>query len=85
MLSFINAAFRVFGDYLHLTRQHWISSLSLILPGNDDDRRLQATAGGKKELCFWQRRACGTGPGSATEVALRNHLTWQCWIVLLLF
>lgn len=28
------------GDYLHLTRQHWISSLSLILPGNDDDSHL---------------------------------------------
>lgn len=31
---------RVLGDYLHLTRQHWISSLSLILPGNDDDSHL---------------------------------------------
>lgn len=28
------------GDYLHLTRQHWIASLSLILPGNDDDSHL---------------------------------------------
>lgn len=28
------------GDHLHLTRQHWISSLSLILPGNDDDNHL---------------------------------------------
>lgn len=28
------------GDYLHLTRQHWISFLSLILPGNDDDTHL---------------------------------------------
>lgn len=52
MLPFINATFRVFGDYLHLTRQHWISSLSLILPGNDDDRRLQASAGGKKNFAF---------------------------------
>lgn len=61
MLSFINATFRVFGDYLHLTRQHWISSLSLILPGNDDDRRLQASAGGKNrtllsaKACMWNR------------------------------
>lgn len=51
----------VFGDYLHLTRQHWISSLSLILPGNDDDRRLQATAGKffftllLAEVCRWNR------------------------------
>jgi len=29
------------GDDLHLTRQHWISSLSLILPGNDDDSHLK--------------------------------------------
>lgn len=33
---------RCLGDYLHLTRQHWISSLSLILPGNDDDSHLRA-------------------------------------------
>ncbi len=25
------------GSLLHLTRQHWISLFSLILPGNDDD------------------------------------------------
>ena len=32
---------RFLGDYPHLTRQHWISSLSLILPGNDDDGHLR--------------------------------------------
>lgn len=36
------AARAALGDYLHLTRQHWISSLSLILPGNDDGRHLPA-------------------------------------------
>lgn len=41
---FLKLHFNVFGDYLHLTRQHWISSLSLILPGNDDDRHLQDMA-----------------------------------------
>lgn len=49
---FLKLHFKVFGDYLHLTRQHWISSLSLILPGNDDDRHLQAMAKKRKDFAF---------------------------------
>lgn len=70
------------GDYLHLTRQHWISSLSLILPGNDDDNHLQ-TATRQTAL---QRLAVTCGPAwasgsaqileaAAAEMALRIHLT----------
>lgn len=49
--SFCSCKYTLLGVYLHLTRQHWISSLSLILPGNDDDIHLltgtrQTTFGG---------------------------------------
>lgn len=59
-IVFLKLHFDVFGDYLHLTRQHWISSLSLILPGNDDDRHLQDMAEKERILLL-------------AEVCLRNR------------
>ena len=81
--------FLCLGDYLHLTRQHWISSLSLILPGNDDDSHLrpatrQTTFAMLEAACPWRGPWDGSGAWAA-EMALRIHLTLQCWIVRLLF
>ncbi len=59
-------------DYLHLTRQHWISSLSLILPGNDDDSHLRTTtrqaALALGVTCSWP----GPWFGSKTRHSTRN-------------
>lgn len=53
--------FLCLGDYLHLTRQHWISSLSLILPGNDDDSH-QQTATRQTTLAMLATTCARPGP-----------------------
>lgn len=65
--------------YPHLTRQHWISSLSLILPGNDDDSHLR-TPNGQTALAALAAPGSGSSleplfEAAATEMALRIHLT----------
>lgn len=66
------------------------SSLSLILPGNDDDSHLQTSTSQTAEAAL-AAMCSRSGPWmdfytqAAAEMALRIHLTLQCWIVLMWF